>query len=147
MRTVYLSLGVGLFLFLLAYFLVIFTPLDRLYWWHDDVMHITGGIWAAFFSMSVFAEWQRRGLISFQSRFVYMFCIIAFVFMIGVAWEWYEWGRDEYFIRRYGNPRQMELLDTLGDLGSDVAGAILFLVLYLRKINPAPNSEGDTKRV
>lgn len=133
MRRIYLSVGIGLFLFLLAYFLVIFTPLDRLYWWYDDATHFVGGIWAAFFSMSVFTEWQMRGLISFQSRFVYVFCIIAFVFMIGVVWEWYEWGLDEYFILRYNHPRQMELLDTLGDLGSDVAGAILFLFLLRRK--------------
>lgn len=135
MRRIYLALGIGLFLFLLAYFLVIFTSLDRLYWWHDDVMHIMGGIWAAFFSVSVFAEWQRRGLISFQSRFVYVFCVIAFVFMIGVVWEWYELGRDEYFIHYYGNPRQMELLDTLGDLVSDAAGAALFLLWHLRRKN------------
>lgn len=133
MRSIYLSLGLGLFLFLLAYFLVIFTPIDRAFWWYDDAMHMIGGVWAAFFSVSVFAEWQKRGLISFQSRFVYVFCIIAFVFMIGVVWEWYELGQDEYFIRRYGNPRQMELLDTLGDLASDITGAILFLLLLRRK--------------
>lgn len=133
MRSIYLSIGIGLFLFLLAYFLVIFTPLDRAFWWYDDAMHVTGGIWAAFFSVSVFIEWQRRGFISFQSRFVYVTCIIAFVFMIGVVWEWYEFGLDEYFIRRYGNPRQMELLDTLGDLASDVTGAILFLAWHQKK--------------
>lgn len=135
MRSIYLSIGVGFFLFLLAYFLVIFTPLDRVFWWYDDVMHMIGGIWAAFFSVSVFAEWQKRGLISFQSRFVYVFCVIAFVFMIGVVWEWYEVVRDEYFIRRYGNPRQMELLDTLGDLMSDVTGAALFLVWHQKRKN------------
>lgn len=134
MRSIYLSFGFGLFLFLLAYFLVIFTPLDRMFWWYDDAMHTIGGIWAAFFSASVFAEWRRRGFVAFQSCIVYAACIIAFVFMIGVVWEWYELGRDEYFILHYGNPRQMELLDTLGDLGSDVLGAILLLlVLRIRK--------------
>lgn len=88
-----------------------------------------GGIWAAFFSVLVFAEWRRRGFVSFQSYFVYVACIIAFVFMIGVVWEWYEFGLDEYFILRYGHPRQMELLDTLGDLVSDTTGAMLFLLV------------------
>lgn len=133
MRSIYLSSGIGLFLFLLAYFLVIFTPLDRAFWWYDDAMHLVGGIWAAFFSVAVFAEWQRRGFVSFQSRFVYVFCIIAFVFMIGVVWEWYEFGLDEYFILRYNHPRQQELLDTLGDLASDAAGAALFVLLLRRK--------------
>jgi hypothetical protein len=137
MRKIYLSLGLGLFLFLLAYFLVIFTPLDRMFWWYDDMMHVIGGVWAAFFSVSAFAEWQRRGFVSFQSPLVYAACIIAFVFMIGVLWEWYELARDEYFILRYGNPRQMELLDTLGDLGSDAAGAMLFLLASrIRKKTP-----------
>ncbi|MDO8600340.1 MAG: hypothetical protein Q7R73_01815 [bacterium] len=135
MRRIYLSLGLGFFLFALAYVLVIFTPVDRVFWWYDEVAHMTGGIWAAFFSMSVFAEWRRREFISFQSYFVYIACIIAFVFMIGVVWEWYEFGLDEYFILRYGHPRQMELLDTLGDLGSDVVGAAVFLLWKTKRKN------------
>ncbi len=137
MRKIYLAIGVGFFLFCLAYFLVIFTPVDRVFWWYDDVMHVIGGIWAAFFSVSVFAEWSRRGFVSFQSRFVYALCIIAFVFMIGVSWEWYEFGLDEYFIFRYDHPRQQELVDTLGDLGSDSVGALVFLLISrIRKKAP-----------
>ena len=95
-----------------------------LWWWVDVVLHTAGGAWIAL----VFFYAEQRYKLDFQ-RMSPLFVIVlalGFVMLAGVAWEWFEYGFDYFFVKEKIEWRaQRGLPDTMGDLFADFAGGLL----------------------
>ena len=105
------------------------------YWklpWLDLVLHFSGGLVAA----SVFFNLSDRfpELASFRrNRLVTLILVIAFVALVGVLWEFFEFGLDQFFgFRDIRWQFQDSIADTMTDLFMDLLGALaLFSLLIL----------------
>lgn len=78
-------------------------------WWFDILMHTLGG-----FAGTLFILWFISPVTGFRSAFIAILALLA----IGVVWEIFEYVYDIAVIGNYWQ-------DTIGDLISDVVGAIL----------------------
>lgn len=101
--------------------------------WIDIPLHFAGGAWVAL----AFFYFQRKHVFLFSALpFLFSIILVAgFVMLVGVAWEWFEFGFDffvakENFVWR----AQLGLPDTMGDLLADLVGGVLTgLYFLLRK--------------
>jgi hypothetical protein len=105
--------------------------------WFDAVMHFLGGVAMAFLGLELERLMAVRGpshSIPFGMRFM---AIVGFVAMIGIAWEWFEYGLDHYveFVRQAIGMSQPSVGDTMGDLFFDLFGGstVFFLALLFKK--------------
>lgn len=96
----------------------------HVYWWVDIILHLLGGAWVA----TLFFYVQERYVPSF-SAMPWWFSIVAavsFVMLVGVGWEWFEYGfdyvvaKDNFVLRA-----QLGLADTMGDLLADFIGGLM----------------------
>ncbi len=99
------------------------------FWWLDIVLHFAGGLIAAsvfFYLISRYPQWS-----SFISNFVITFILVlAFVALIGVLWEFFEFGLDKISgFSRFGQS-QVSIADTMSDLFMDLLGAAVFALIY-----------------
>lgn len=95
-------------------------------WWYDIPMHFLGGLWVggmAFLTygyIPAFSRFRdRRGI------YAYIVPFIA-VLAIGALWEVFEFSLDTFITLQ-----QNDVLDTISDLGMDIAGA-LAAILYVK---------------
>lgn len=102
--------------------------------WIDIPLHIAGGAWVAL----AFFYLQCRHVLLF-SALPFLFSLIAVagvVMLVGVAWEWFEFGFDYIFVPEHAEWRaQLGLVDTMGDLLADLTGGVLVGVYFLLKKN------------
>ena len=100
--------------------------------WIDIPLHIAGGAWVAL----AFFYFQRRHVLLF-SALPFWFSLIAVagvVMLVGVMWEWLEYGFDYFFVPMHAEWRaQLGLVDTMGDLFSDFIGGIAMGLYFLLK--------------
>ena len=101
------------------------------FWWFDIVMHFAGGFFVGLLALYLY----------YYSRFVepkhfsWIFALLLSLgatALVGVLWELFEFTSDQFAIsigRRVELQQQFQ--DTLGDLFSDLVGAILGAVTYL----------------
>jgi len=97
--------------------------------WFDMLMHAIGGVFVALLG-GAFLRKQLRGISSYH-----MFINIAlFVFIIGLAWEYYEYV-VQYFIKHV---QLADPADSISDLICDMLGGIVgagFVILLNTKYN------------
>lgn len=108
------------------------------YWWFDMVMHFSGGV---FVGLSVLYIYFHSGYVSprhHQALFIILFAL-ALGALIGVLWEFFEFGIDLYTQKTINGITVMnqKVGDTLSDLFFDmfgaVSGSLAFLKLWHKK--------------
>ena len=100
--------------------------------WVDIPLHIAGGAWVAF----VFFYFQRRHILLFSALpfWFSLLMVVGFVMLVGVAWEWLEFGFDYFFAKdNFLICAQLGLADTMGDLVMDLLGGMLVGLYFLLK--------------
>lgn len=103
-----------------------------LWWWIDVVLHTAGGAWIAL----VFFYTDQRYVLQFHRLPPFFTLVLAagFVMLMGVGWEWFEYGFDYFFAREHMAWRaQLGLPDTMGDLFADFAGGVLMSTYFILK--------------
>ncbi|MDP3948008.1 MAG: hypothetical protein Q8Q41_04965 [bacterium] len=135
----------GLFIIVGFHFFALWSFLYWKFLWLDNVMHFAGGAWVAllfFWARQRFPDYfgipaRRAGVV---------LAALAMVALIGVGWEFYEFGSD--FILG-GGVSAYELLgpqgvtDTMSDLLFDLLGGFavaLFMLRYSSRERNAPPS-------
>jgi hypothetical protein len=99
--------------------------------WLDEVLHFIAGAWVALL------WWHMLGRRSFdmikesvQHKAVFILLTLSFVALIGVLWEFFEFGLDAVVMARYGFPlNQPSIGDTLSDLLLDILGGLSLALL------------------
>ena len=128
------------FVFLLALIVIILVLhiLSTVYdwyhavWWIDIILHILGGAWAALLFFYV----QERH-VPFFAAMPWWFSIVvavSFVMLVGVGWEWLEYGFD-YFVAKddFMLRAQLGLTDTMKDLFDDFIGGLVVGAYFIFK--------------
>jgi hypothetical protein len=136
MRTFFRLFGVAIFVSLVQVVLLMTGAYDALPWF-DIPMHFAGGVAMAVLALAaeqlIVSKSKRTTSIPFIIRFV---SIVGFVAIIGIAWEWFEWGLDHYvlIVRNAIGMSQPSVDDTMFDLFMDLSGGTLtFLISHLFK--------------
>lgn len=101
--------------------------------WIDIPFHLLGGAWVAF----VFFYIQHRyapTVPTIVPWWMDMLFAVSFVMLVGVMWEWFEFGFDFFFPQGQVSLRaQLGLPDTMGDLLVDIVGGALVAFSFLFK--------------
>ena len=105
--------------------------------WFDIPMHLSGGAWVALLFFYIFGK--RIHIISDRTGIIpTMFLALGFVALIGVGWEFYEYGYDVFIAEKYPifEAQSRGLFDALKDLFDDLLGGAImasFLVFFARR--------------
>lgn len=120
-------------LILLLYIVGLVFDLFYITPWYDIPMHLLGGFWVGLiFAVSLGYFFDNDNI--FQNhveRLKVITLIAAFSCLVGVFWEFFEFGLNYLSLIS----QQQGLADTLGDLFMDIIGgaAAGFLLLFARK--------------
>jgi hypothetical protein len=99
--------------------------------WIDIVLHVLGGAWVAL----VFFYVQTRvaqGIERIMPWWFFLALALGFVMLVGVAWEWFEYGFDFFFAKEnFAWRAQLGLTDTMGDLFADLVGGVIIAILVM----------------
>lgn len=117
-------LAAGLFTIVGLHFFALFYFLYWKFLWLDNVMHFAGGAWLGGFF------WWARGRFPAhfgepRSTLGFALQLLAMVALVGVFWEFYEFGSDfilERGISSYELLGPSGVADTMSDLFFDLAG-------------------------
>ena len=105
----------------------------NLVWWFDMPMHFLGGFSVLFFAAIIWLparKWVSNG------RFLWE-AVITTV-LIGVLWE----GLELYLYMQYGSPAFVTL-DSLSDVGFDLAGALFAAYVTVPYLYKFPNTDSS----
>lgn len=97
----------------------------------DKMVHIAGGIAAAWFFLALMQR-EVTHMVAWKQVLIFT----GITALVGVAWEWAEFASN---FTQYSNPTWYfyfhggDLADTMGDLASDVFGALLLTAWALYK--------------
>ena len=96
-------------------------------WWFDIVLHTLGGAWA--FLLSVWLLYFS-GYVSGGSKTKYsaFWKGLGLAILIGVLWEVFEYYMGATYADDY-------MIDTICDIVSDTAGALMASLYFLRRFN------------
>lgn len=104
-----------------------------IYWWFDVLMHFTVGVtvglisyWVLFYSGLLFDD--------LRGKWFRILAVAACILVAGVAWEVFE------YVYGITDSHEGYVLDTVNDLILDVAGAVLPVLIVLRKRNNSSTS-------
>jgi hypothetical protein len=98
------------------------NPIDKLY-------HVLGGFWLGALLFYLRRVWA--GLIVFSDSFWgRMIAVLAAAALVGLGWEFFEFGIDTLLAPPGTHIAQGDLVDTMGDLAGDLFGAFIFALLY-----------------
>lgn len=109
------------------------------FWWWDVVLHTGSAIGFGLIGIIILIVMLRRGKVDAHPGVVAFFGF-SFAVAIGVVWEIFEFGMDQWFGM---NMQKSGLVDTMGDLIVDCLGALfaaLIGYLYLKDNKKAPLS-------
>jgi len=100
-------------------------------------MHFLGGFWVALTATALISNFQFP--ISneiLKQKFLSLFIVVlSFVALIGVLWEFFEFGYDVFISSKgYFMTAQQGVGDTMSDLFFDLLGGLLCLVIYKFKL-------------
>lgn len=103
------------------------------YWWWDAVLHTTSGFLLGLFGFTLVFVLNQSDRVPFQLSPAFV-CLFAFCFALalGTLWEVFEFAMDQWFGL---NMQKSGLVDTMGDLIVDTAGALVVSLMgyaYLR---------------
>jgi len=124
----------GLLIFILSFhILATVNYWYQTYAWLDMSMHFLGGFWVALTATALISNFQFP--ISneiLKQKFLSLFIVIlSFVALVGVLWEFFEFGYDVFiFSKGYSGALQQGVGDTMSDLFFDLLGGLAFLVIY-----------------
>jgi hypothetical protein len=94
-------------------------------WWFDLTMHFLGGILVGLFFLWYFFVFIRTEDVNISFKLALKVSIIG-VLIIGLAWELFEFGIDQYWAAEIGvksfGVLQQGWMDTLSDLTLDLIG-------------------------
>ncbi len=126
-----------LYLVLMLHLLALQYYLYWVYWWYDIPMHFLGGAWVG--GMAVLSWTRFRNKKFLQGKALHarpclavsglFFVGVGAVLMVGGLWELFEFSLDTFIILQ-----KNDILDTISDMGMNVAGAlsaVLFITRYL----------------
>ena len=91
-------------------------------WWISNFLHFLGGVYAVFFVRELFNFAKTRHQI-LVPRWMEVIIWIGGALILGVFWEWFEFGLDRYRVLIAGKPSFMTYADNIGDLIIDTLGA------------------------
>lgn len=118
---------IGKMMLQLIWFLLFFTIIANLFglfwifWWFDMPMHFLGGLFVGFLVLySIPKHFYMQ-----NNRAFLTFLLVSFV--IGLGWEFFEVSMDVLFKSTHTN-----WLDSLSDLGFDLAGSTFAYLLLLK---------------
>ena len=101
-------------------------------WWLDSVLHFSGGFWLA--ALAIFVLVSREKIYSSEHPFFLFFIAMSFVALMGMLWEFSEYGLDLFF-GRVGQTTALQqgLKDTMSDLFFDLAGGFLAHLIFRKR--------------
>jgi len=123
--------GIILVLFILQSF-ALYVDLYGMIWWFDNFMHFWGGFFLGYFIITLLAKYKPEKITVDRKFFIK---ILIGVFIIGFAWEIYEYVVD-IFIAQNGP----DYIDIATDLFFDTFGGAVALFL-IRKFNLKQENE------
>jgi len=110
---------------LLSHGLALWFDLYYLFWWLDTALHFLGGAWIVLvfnFLMKHFG----LDLTAARARPALLIIFLGFVALLGVLWEFFEFGVNRYIV----HIGFITYEDTLSDLFFDLlGGALAFLII------------------
>lgn len=107
-----------------------FNGLGFRYLWIDRVLHFSAGFSAAALFISAFRHSELNNFAAFlKSPILTILLAVSFTALIGVLWEFYEFGFGDSY----------SLADTIEDLRLDLAGGFLAALLGLKYNNASKN--------
>lgn len=119
--------------FLLHILALIFGWYDNLKYF-DSFHHFLGGAWVASLAAYYLVKFNLVKVFDFKSYFFVLIFLVGTATLMGVFWEIFEFGADQYSLHRFGISANMQpsLSDTMGDLFFDCFGALVFAFAYLK---------------
>ena len=127
---------IGFLAFVLGlHFLATFNYWYWTYTWFDIPMHFLGGVWVAmvYFWINAKVEILNSEFNKFPKWFPDLLFILSFVALVGVFWEFYEYGFD--FLNGKTGMFQGSPADTMMDLLCDLLGGTTVFAIFYRKFN------------
>lgn len=97
--------------------------------WLDIPMHLIGGGWVCFLFIYLIEDWYKAEEIK-NRVLLYFLLVLGFTAFIGTLWEFYEFLRDIYYIRKLGILILWSVPDTLSDLLNNLIGASTVFLSY-----------------
>jgi hypothetical protein len=137
------KLIIGLLIFILS--IHILATIYYWYWtvgWLDMPMHFLGGFWVAMAATALISNFQFpiSNEIFKQKKLSFFIVILSFVALIGVLWEFFEFGYDVLISsKEYLAAVQQGVGDTMSDLFFDLLGGLVFLVIYKFQLSKKSN--------
>lgn len=105
------------------------------FWWFDIVMHILGGLVLSLFVLWFYGLYDPRGLAESPELLLFALAVSA-VILIGLFWELFEFTTDAFnrlsLVPKEIFALQVGVIDTLTDLLSDIAGAFIGSLIFLK---------------
>ncbi len=115
------------------------------FWWFDSLLHAISGIGLGFIGFLIAYSLRKTGKFNADPFFIALFGF-CFALSLGVLWEIFEFGMDEFFGLNMQKARNLEqvygyfdtrlgVLDTMYDLILDALGALIASIsgyLYLK---------------
>ena len=108
--------------------LILRFGLYHIFWWLDLLMHFLGGGIAAVFFAILFKE----SIIRLDPLSALIF-ILGTAAIVGLFWEFFEWGMDRWFVANFMGGLNDTLSDLLMDFLGGLAAAVFRLKLRLPK--------------
>lgn len=101
---------------------------------YDIPMHYGGGLAMGVLALAIWDSAIKKVTFKMESAWaerVFMaLCVLGFVALVGIAWEWFEFGFDLYFQTKLGwGLAQTSLGDTMADFFFDLLGSATVLLL------------------
>ena len=132
------NLALVLFLMAAVHIWASITSAYFTFLWMDIPMHFVGGAWSAAFGYYFIyrSGWSRLNVVSVPA-WTAVIGLIGFASIIGIFWEFFEFGFDQYVLPHLirVDKAQLGLADTMADLFFDMLGAFLISVFFLRNIS------------
>ena len=117
------------FIILIIFVVHIFATIHYWYWllwWLDILMHTLGGIFVGSFALYVYYQSSYLEPKHFSYFFVF-FLVLSTTALIGILWEFFQFGLYHYIT----HSKLLTLTDTLGDLLSNLVGSIFSGIIFI----------------
>ena len=101
----------------------LYFRLYYLFWWLDITHHFLGGFWLAFL-LNFYLKKTGFTVFNFQ---LLLLLFLGFVALVGVLWEFFEFGLNRYIVHIGFINYEDTLLDLFFDLLGGAVGFILIL--------------------